>query len=563
MHKIKGFTGVELLLALVVLVSVFGLIIHFSKRELSLVKGMTIAENSIEYARSSSLFVKTYYMALQDALTDNGDISNGKTITISPQILKDDGFLPLNYPNKNKLNQYPCIVITYNNNQLEAFLFYLSDSKSLTLTNKQQTEGLEHVGGMIGIYRDGQVLGAGKTWNLDALLASKLLVSSGTTEPNIGFDKGNFKCQGEYISNGSFVVNYASLFALKSRLPHNDVLSQYPDPSTSAGDTTSGNTMSADLNMDYAHKQNAVVFQMNQNCKMDPSITASMQDYDPRFDGNNPIYANRANNLGCKNRQLSMRNIQGIRGSEMIVTGFQQGGDSQTYSNYNVGKDSSHQVNQPFVGELKAQAFQPTTAISVGTPCDAVEIGTMARQSISGVGNDVNNLYVSQVICMKNPLCPSNSNGICFMPANSVTITYNIPVVKNDKPGIVKNAINAVTCPAGMAMASFSDDHTNPPDYGRHCCGTVWTPFGDQCYGYNEAHDHVFNGYLFSYLSNTSPNVNPFKNGVKLGIVRYRWTCDAICQCPDSDAAQWQPQVTSITCSNDINRIPVEEYINN
>lgn len=242
----------------------------------------------------------------------------------------------------------------------------------------------------------------------------------------------------------------------------------------------------------------------------------------------------------------------------MLITGFQQGGDQAAYDNYNKVPGRKIKIQRPFVGELKAQAFQATIAIPIGTPCEAIAIGTIARQAKTSNPNDVNNLYVSQVVCMKNPLCPAATNGICYMPANSVTITYTIPTVKNDKPGIVANAIKSAICPAGLALVDYTDDHENPPDWGRRICSC----FLGVC-AYAEAHDHNFDGYSFSYLANTDPNTKPFKNGLKLGLVHYRYSCDAACNCPGDDAAQWQPQVTSIICSNDMNRVPVETNLTN
>lgn len=550
-----GFTGVELLLALVVLVSIIVSIMHFTTKELEPIKGYTTAEDAVDYASLATGFIKTHYMALEDALTDNGDVSNGKVITLSPQILRDDGFLPSNYPDVNKLKQYPCIIVSYGNNQLEAFLYYRSDGNAKTLNNRELIAGLEHVGGMIGVYQNGMVRGAGKTWNLDSNQTTKLFIERGTTEPTIGLDQGRFMCNGSEITNNSFVVSFASLLELKNRLPKDDVLSQYPDPRAPLGDVDNDNTMNTDLNMDYNHKQNAIVFQINPDCVMDPKIPATMQDYDPdpHHSGYDPTYFDKPNTLGCKNRQLSIRNSTDIHGNpEMLVTGFVQGGDPAAYERYNQANNTNWQ--RPFVGELKAQSFQPTTAITVGAACSEIEIGTMARQAVSGNQHDINNLYVSQVICMRNPLCLASTSGICYMPANSVTVVYHIPIVKNDSPSINPAAINSVQCPAGMAMVDYTDDHKSPPDWGRPCCQSVL----GACIAHAEAHDYTFDDPKYDYLANTNPTVNPFKNSVTLGLVHYKYTCDSACNCPHDDAARWQPQVTSITCSNDMNRVPIE-----
>lgn len=552
MKKLKyilGFSGVEMLLSLVVLAGIIVGIIHFTAKQLEPIKGYAAAADAVEYAKAATGFLKTHYMALEDALTDNSDVSNNKIITLSPQILRDDGFLPKNYPDTNKLKQYPCIVVSYGNNQLEAFLYYRSEGDVKSLNNRKLIAGLEHVGGMIGIYQNGMVRGAGKTWSLDSTQTSKLFVAHGTAEPTVGFDQGHFVCNGSQIANNSFVVSFASLLALKNRLPKDDVLSQYPDPRAPLGNIDNDNTMNTDLNMDYNHKEHAIVFQMNPDCVMDPKIPATMQDYDP-----NNAASDKANKLGCKNRQLSIRNSTDIHGnSEMVVTGFVQGGDKAAYERYN--RDNNTNWQRPFVGELKAQSFQPTTPIAVGSKCEEIEIGTMARQAISGDQNDTNNLYVSQVICMRNPLCPIRTSGICYMPANSVTVVYHLPIVKNDSPSINPAAINTAECPAGMAMVDYTDDHKNPPDWGDHCC--IRDIFG-ACRANARAHDYTFDKPIFSYLSNTNPNVNPFKSGVRLGVVHYGYSCDALCACPGGDATRWQPQVTSIICSNDMNRVPIE-----
>ena len=42
-------------------------------------------------------------------------------------------------------------------------------------------------------------------------------------------------------------------------------------------------------------------------------------------------------------------------------------------------------------------------------------------------------------------------------------------------------------------------------------------------------------------------------NAVSLGKLKYGYTCDAICQCPGAPtyATEWQPNITSMTCTND------------
>jgi hypothetical protein len=440
---------------------------------------------------------------------------------------------------------------------LKLFLYYRGDGNSTNLNNRELTSGLEHVGGMLGLYQNGIVKGAGKTWHLDSADTARLFVKNGSTIPNLGLDEGSFVCNGSQVVNNSFVVSFASLLNLPNRLPKDDVLSQYPDPRAPFGDIDNDNTMNTDLNMDYNHKENAIVFQMNPDCVMDPKKIETMQDYDPNYDTNGKDKKDVPNKWGCKNKQLSIRSSTDRHGnSEMLVTGFVAGGDPAAYERYNANPNRDGSImQQPFVGELKAQSFQPTTPIAVGTKCGEIEIGTMARQAISNSQNDVNNLYISQVICMRNPMCPTVTDGICYMPANSVTIVYHIPIIKNDSPSINPAAISSAECPDGLAMVDYTDDSKSPPDWGDHCC--AWDIFGG-CRANARAHDYHFDGYTFTYLANTNPEFNPFKSGIKLGVVHYGYTCDALCTCPGGDATAWQPQVTSITCSNDMNRVPIE-----
>jgi hypothetical protein len=257
--------------------------------------------------------------------------------------------------------------------------------------------------------------------------------------------------------------------------------------------------------------------------------------------------------------------MQGTDGSnEMVVTGFKQGGNEGDYYNYNEYA-KQHQIptiQRPYVGDLKADTVQPTTPIAVGTPCATIDIGAMAKQAISGVQNDVNNLYVSQVICMQNPLCPADSGGVCFMPANSVTITYNLPVVDNTALVINPKVISHVDCPPGMAMVDAITDGTGENDTPKgendQCCGIL-------CSGHKHVNYDGYDGTKYDYLSSSGSNTEKFRNGIRMGIVHKSEWCDTQCFCGiigGFDHKKFQPQVKSITCSNDINRTPIEVWDN-
>ena len=271
-------------------------------------------------------------------------------------------------------------------------------------------------------------------------------------------------CSGNNIANPSYVVNVTSILSLKNRLPKDDTIQQYQDVLHDVDDPQSNNRMDGDLSMDNydsegERKQSNVIFQMNPNCQLDPTRESTLQDYDP----SNDTRPKEANISGCKNRQLAIREapdpVDPDSGRKvMMVTGFQQGGDPRYWDD----------KRRPYVGEVRAASLQPTTEIAIGDPCDRREIGTMARQKRSSDPDDINNIYVGQVICMQSPLCEKNTDGFCYMPLQNVTIesypndrVVSCPVgTFIDTASIVINQINIqnkVTCVANKSMKPYPE----------------------------------------------------------------------------------------------------------
>ncbi|MFN7094922.1 MAG: type II secretion system protein, partial [Burkholderiales bacterium] len=439
-----GFSAIELLLAL----GIIGIVFTYSLRLLNSftdqVKGQMVAQQAVSYAKAAKRYITTHYNLLQELLSLKGQ-SNGKIATIPFSILHDEGFVTKSQAT-NLLRQTPCLVITWNNHQLQSFLYYRATASSKTLDPLSLNSGLQHVGAMIGLYKNGIVTGSGRDWRLDAKTIEKLLIAQGDADPSQGQDSGIYNCSGISIANNSYVINLAAMLSLNNHLPKDDALHEYPDNITAIGDPQNVNTMLSDLNMHYRSgeidkQHNNIIFQINPDCVMEPSKPYTMLDstQDPR---------------GCRDKQLAIQTTSANSGAVSVrITGFKQAGNPR-----------DDKVPHPYVGELSAASIQPTAEVAVGTSCDpSTELGKMARQQYNSLDpNDVNNLYISQVQCMVNPLCPTVSNGTCYMPINTVTLQLNTE--QNQYAPISK------TCPAGTFVLSIDADAeaVKPPA----CCGS-------------------------------------------------------------------------------------------
>ena len=505
--KNKGFSAIELLLVLAVIAGLFIMVIRSSEAKLQQTKSFNLSDQAFDYATAGIRYIEAHYSLLENILSDNGQ-GNGLVVTVPLQLLKSEGFISSNYPEKNYLRQYPCLIINYANNQIQAFVYYRDNDNAGVMNPLQWNAGLEHIGGMIGIYNNGLVNGHG--WNLNTQDTHNLFINYGTADPSNGRNSAAYQCHGSSISNPAYVINLASMLVLNNRLPNDAGLHQYPDVQNQPGNVQNTNTMLSSINMDSRNvtgtiikSQQQLVFQINPQCP--------------------------AGQTDCQNKQLSVAAARDFNNDKIIqINGFQPGGNSVKYNLIN--------QKQPYVGEVKANSIQPLASISVATQCSVLELGKIARQPDSGGSEDINNLYINQVQCMLSPFCPATSGGYCYMPVNTVTL--------NGKPNTP-----SYICPAGMALTGYSENHADAPDWGAHCCQSAM----GVCIGYASAHDHVWDGVKYSYLANVTGS--SLTDGVQTGLVHYRYTCDAICMCPGDDATVWQPVITSFTCSNDITQI--------
>lgn len=415
-----GYFAIETMLAL----ALAGLIIYFSLQYgfslLSLTTAENISQQAYSYSQAVVRYISTHQNLLRNLLSENDGNSNGKFATVSTKVLVDEGFIKNNLYFQNNLRQYPCTIIFYDNKQLQSYIYYRSDGNDIQLDKRQLNDGLNHMGAMMGIYHNGKVSGAAGEWGLNQKFTQDRFLKQGSADISQGVNPAAYVCNGMNIANNSYVVNVTSMLTLNNRLPKDDTIHQNQDQLHNVDNDQSNNQMNTDLIMDHIDKfgketKSNVIFQMNPNCIMDPNDEKTMQDYDPGVDGEDSANKYNANSLGCKNRQLAITAQNDNGGNTtMLITGFRQGG-------YEISGNKGKDI-RPYVGEIKAASIQPTALVAVGTACLKSEIGKMARQAKSTDESDVNNIYISQVICMQSPLCEADTKGICYMPLQSVTI---------------------------------------------------------------------------------------------------------------------------------------------
>ena len=541
----KGFSAIELLLVLGVIALATHMSINLTNSWLNLASARTASSDAYSYSKAVSRYITSHQFSLINLLNQNSDSAEKLVATLSPQVLVNEGYISDLVSTTNNLKQKPCTIIFYQNNQLQTFVYYRDDGNSKQLDQRQLKDGLNNMGSIIGLYQNESVVGAAKDWFLDKSQVNSLFVVRGSADISNGVDPELYYCSGSQIANNSYVVNVTQMLELDNKLPNDNTIHQFSDPLHDITDQNNNNQMNTDLNMDYTNQkgertQSNIIFQNNPNCEMDPSKPETMEDYSS------------SNPNGCKNRQLGLQVGADLNGGKKLtVTGFVQGG-------VNAGSPSA-----PYVGAVSAASLQPTTKTPVGSACLQSEIGKIAQQKPSGDPSDINNIYVSQVICMKSPTCPAETGGFCYLPVQNVTINFT----PFDKPA-------TYSCPAGMFITEVQSNVQEYPDWGTKCCNIT-------CTGHSSSHDHIWEGYtlyndsqqLGSVYANNA-NVdgssqvnNPlyippviysfgdsnilFPNKISLGGVKYASTCDAVCVCPPYVRPPWQPGVKSMTCSND------------
>ena len=525
--KHSGFTMLETLIVLALVGVVMGIIIRLNYSLRATITGEQSARELLNFAKAGSRFVTTHSSLLMETLSDNTGQYNGATVEVPAQLLIDEQYLPKTYPLQNKLHQFPCITITFIGQQLTAYAYYRETSDSKFMSVKEQSSGANSIGSMLGIYKDGVVTGIGKDWQLGNPNAT--LVAIGLPLDN-GTNPGSFTCQGDEIADNSYVILMSSLLNSHITSPARNLTalqSTHDDLAPSANDDSSNNAMLVDMNMgkSVAGNNNALIFKINQSC--------SLNIHDPHY-------------VDCVKKQLALQKDESE--DTVTVTGFNQ---------WEAGLNLPTPVHK-YVGNLKVDTYQPTQIIEVGTPCTKEQLGAMALQRNTGNPDDVNNLYVSQVQCMVSPMCPQGSQGICYLPLNGVSITYNVKTSNQDF-----YTSKSFSCPDGMFISNFpKNDEPMPsacsgyvqplgPSFSCHIDGCGYA--GGSCAQVNYINDLSSNQYVSIYKS------------LQTTASRWHQGCPFLnsgCDEGWGQVSDTYKQVTSFTCTNDPSKLVVNVVVN-
>ena len=230
MKSNKGFSGVELLLVLVVIASIIFITINLTNSWLRLVAAETASKEAYDYSQAVKRYITTHQNSLIALLSPNTSAASNLVATVSPQVLVNEGYISNLASTTNNLKQKPCTVIFYQNNQLQSIVYYRDDNNSKQLDQRQLKDGLNHMGAMMGLYQNGTVTGAAKDWSLDAITVQNLLLAQGTADISGGTDSGSYYCSGSQIANNSYVVNVSSMLSLNNHLANDDTIHQFIDP---------------------------------------------------------------------------------------------------------------------------------------------------------------------------------------------------------------------------------------------------------------------------------------------------------------------------------------------
>ncbi|HLX52963.1 MAG TPA: hypothetical protein VKR58_03430, partial [Aquella sp.] len=214
-----GFSAIEMLLVFLVGGTIMYATLSFSNDLLSQTAGQTATNQAYDYSQVVIRYITTHQNLLRQLLIEKDHetgmpITNGKLATISTQVLVNEGFIKKNLYYKNKLNQYPCAVIWYDNHQLQSFVYYRDDNNSKKLNKNQLMYGLNHMGAMVGLYENGHVISAAKDWSMDNTFVSRMFVKQGSVDISQGMDPSLYSCLGSQIATPSYVVNITGMLLL-------------------------------------------------------------------------------------------------------------------------------------------------------------------------------------------------------------------------------------------------------------------------------------------------------------------------------------------------------------
>ncbi len=436
MHKRNGFSMLEMLAAFL------GTITAITARLSRQHQNESLKLQALFFAKGGNRYITAHYSLFQNLLSPTGEITEN-VITIPGETLISEGFLPApkNKPLKNYLGQIPCLVVTWDGQELNGLLYYRSTDKSRYLSEQRVFSGLNAIGAAAGYYQNGNIYGAARDWRM--INVNSIFVAQGL-DPTNGENPDAFKCAGTGIAQNSYVINLSYMNRMNNKLPLTDALFTTADDTTEKpDDPKNNNVMLTDLNMDYApdsEDKNAIIFQNNESCPFDPNDKDHKQM------------------KKCVKQQLGIVAGTDEDGQKVVrITGFVQDPNSKSKSKSDIA----------YVGQLTAASFQPTLAKLIGDPCTPKLLGSFAKITLDDSGRPIGRDYrgknftypipiSSNLVCQLSVLCPDDTKQddkhlYCWLPSS--TLTYDV------NPNLT--APEMYVAPAGFAIVPGSVEYTD------------------------------------------------------------------------------------------------------
>lgn len=515
-NKNNGFSLIELMVSLTIGVTLVTTATIFYNKQIEKNTYSKQSEALINYSKNIVNFANANQAIIYNS-GRNIKVINSEQLKYFKYISDINKYVARDYKTGSKL--YPCTSLLVINGKMQGFTYFRTDDASLSLQKYQSdlkngkndrfnkvSDAIRSFGSNGAIlYADnnGYILKSSNgSWSLNDSQVNQYFVQQG--QDYLQINGLSSSCAGKYIATPSMVISMNNYFSdINSEIKVDNTVQQNNNNITvsntdnsmtylnldSQSARTDLNNNDVNTNATLKSSRNALVFETNKNCEMNPAQLSTMQDYDPNENGiNDPNVAKSCtslttpsmicsqikipNKFGCRNKQLSLTYASGKRCiNETVVNGVLTCNATENIDNivttgFNQVQSTSVQNSSKlnlgsYLGGLSSNSIQTTAEVSYGETCSIDEIGSIAKQKPN---NDTNNFYKKILdanqgilVCQKSPLCSDPTSAAttvnkatipaCWLSTTKTTIEINF--TESDR-------VIAFTAPKGFAIVNKS-----------------------------------------------------------------------------------------------------------
>lgn len=224
----KGFTIIELLAMMVILIATVTLFINWIQMKSILHSAKIYADQSKAYADIYIRYLNQNKENIESAVTPN------TPMVITFKDIQNQGYLPTGVQQKNLFSQTPCLIVTKNHgsNTLSPIMFFVDGSQ---VQQEVGSRAMVLIGGMAGIYNNfkDNVIGNLGQWGYDRFISNNGSLIR--------------KC-GNTIANNSIFLNISMMNTFNDILTPDVTLHRLADKyNKRLGDSNNTNTLVTDI----------------------------------------------------------------------------------------------------------------------------------------------------------------------------------------------------------------------------------------------------------------------------------------------------------------------------